>query len=258
MQKLTIIKVGGKVVEDNTLLAPLLEDFIAIKGKKLLVHGGGKLSTELSNQLGISVQMINGRRITDADTLRVVTMVYGGLVNKNMVAKLQGLGCNALGICGADLNLITAVKRPLKNGIDYGFVGDITQVNVEKIIGIINDDIIPVIAPLTHDGKGQLFNTNADTIPAELAKALSAFYDVDLVYCFEKRGVLEDENNDDSVIKTLTRKSYEVYKYKGIIKDGMIPKLDNGFDAINQGVKHVYITNAKALKTPQEGTLLKR
>ena len=255
MEKLTIIKVGGKVVEDEKSLQLLLTDFIKIKEKKILVHGGGKMATELSTKLGIKTKMVEGRRITDTDTLKVVTMVYAGLVNKNVVAKLQALQCNALGICGADLNIIKAVKRPAKP-IDYGFVGDIVEVNSKQFITLFNNDIMPVIAPLTHDCNGQLLNTNADTMAQSIAIALSKEYDVDLIYCFEKKGVLNNADDENSVIPFIDKKIFEDYKAKKIITEGMIPKLDNGFNALKQGVKKVIITNAKALGEINSGTTL--
>jgi len=255
MEKLTIIKVGGKVVEDEKSLQLLLNDFVKIKGKKILVHGGGKTATEISAKLGIETKMVEGRRITDTDTLKVVTMVYAGLVNKNVVAKLQALQCNALGICGADLNIIKAVKRPAKP-IDYGFVGDIVEVNSKQFITLFNNDIMPVIAPLTHDCNGQLLNTNADTMAQSIAIALSKEYDVDLIYCFEKKGVINNANDENSVIPFIDKKIFEDYKAKKIITEGMIPKLDNGFNALKQGVKKVIITNAKALGEINSGTTL--
>lgn len=258
MEKLTIIKVGGKVVENEATLAKLLTDFTNICGLKILVHGGGKLATELSAKLGIETKMLNGRRITDAETLQVVTMVYGGLVNKNIVAKLQAMNCNALGLCGADLNLIKAHKRPIKDGVDYGFVGDIDDINIEQLSILLNNQIVPVMAPLTHDMHGTLLNTNADTIPQAIAIALSHLYDVDLVYCFEKKGVLQNEQDDNSVISHITPDLYKKLVDEGVITAGMIPKLDNGFNALNKGVKNVIITNAAALNDLKNGTTLSR
>jgi len=191
-EKLVIIKVGGKVVEEEATLNQLLNDFAAIQGNKILVHGGGRSATKIASLLGIESQMVNGRRITDAETLKVVTMVYGGLVNKNIVAGLQARGVNALGLTGADMNAIRSVKRPVKD-VDYGFVGDVEQVNVSILGDLIKKGVVPVMAPLTHDGNGNMLNTNADTIAGETAKALADIFDVTLVYCFEKRGVLKDE-----------------------------------------------------------------
>jgi len=251
-EKLTVIKVGGKIVEEEATLLQLLNDFAAISGHKVLVHGGGRSATKIAAQLGIESKMVNGRRITDAETLKVVTMVYGGLVNKNIVAGLQARGVNALGLTGADMNVIRSVKRPVKE-VDYGFVGD-----VEKVLAdLIHKGVVPVMAPLTHDGQGNMLNTNADTIAGETAKALSALFDVTLVYCFEKKGVLRDENDDDSVIPEITRAEFEQYVADGVIQGGMIPKLENSFEAINAGVTEVVITLASAIKD-NEGTRIKK
>jgi acetylglutamate kinase len=255
MEKLTIVKVGGKIVEEEDSLDALLKDFSKINGFKLLVHGGGRSATKLASQLGIESKMVGGRRITDAETLRVVTMVYGGLVNKNIVARLQSMNVNALGLTGADMNLIRSVKRPVKD-VDYGFVGDVEKVNAELLADLIAKGVVPVLAPLTHDGHGSMLNTNADTIAGETAKALSSFFDVTLIFCFEKRGVLMDENDDDSVIPSLTRSEYEAYVKKEIIKGGMLPKLENAFKVIEGGAKKVFITSASALSDPESGTVL--
>lgn len=255
MEKLTIVKVGGKIVEEEDSLDALLNDFSKIKGFKLLVHGGGRSATKLASQLGIESKMVGGRRITDAETLRVVTMVYGGLVNKNIVARLQSMNVNALGLTGADMNLIRSVKRPVKD-VDYGFVGDVEKVNAELLADLIAKGVVPVLAPLTHDGHGSMLNTNADTIAGETAKALSSFFDVTLIFCFEKRGVLMDANDDDSVIPSLTRSEYEAYVKKEIIKGGMLPKLENAFKVIEGGAKKVFITSASALSDPESGTVL--
>ncbi len=205
-EKLTVIKVGGKIVEEETTLSRLLADFSAIEGYKLLVYGGGRSATKLAARLGIESKMVNGRRITDAETLKVVTMVYGGLVNKNIVAGLQARGVNAIGLTGADMNVIRSVKRPVKE-VDYGYVGDVEKVNADFLATLIRQGIVPVMAPLTHDGQGSMLNTNADTIAGETAKALAPLFDVTLVYCFEKKGVLRDENDDDSVIPVITPKN---------------------------------------------------
>lgn len=255
-QKLTVIKVGGKIVEEEASLSQLLHDFAAIEGHKVLVHGGGRSATAIAAKLGIESQMVNGRRITDADTLRVVTMVYGGLVNKNIVAGLQARGVNALGLTGADMDVIRSVKRPVKE-IDYGFVGDVEQVNAGLLADLIAKGVVPVMAPLTHDGKGNMLNTNADTIAAETAKALATRFDVTLVYCFEKKGVLRNENDDDSVIPHITRAEFEQYVSDGIIQGGMIPKLENAFEAINAGVSEVVITLASAINSGG-GTRIKK
>ena len=246
MRKLTIVKVGGKIVEEEDSLRSLLSDFSKIEGLKLLVHGGGRSATKVATQLGIESVMVNGRRVTDAETLKVVTMVYAGLVNKTIVARLQALDINALGLTGADLNLIRSEKRPVKE-VDYGFVGDVKAVNADLIADLINKEVVPVLAPLTHDKQGNMLNTNADTIAGETAKALASHFDVSLVYCFEKKGVLRDENDDDSVIAEITPTIYQEYVAQGVIQGGMIPKLDNAFEALHAGVKEVIITQASEL-----------
>ncbi|MEE0997856.1 MAG: acetylglutamate kinase [Paludibacteraceae bacterium] len=246
MEKLTVIKVGGKIVEEEDSLKSLLADFSAIEGKKVLVHGGGRSATAIAAQLGIESKMVNGRRITDAETLKVVTMVYAGLVNKTIVARLQALGVNALGLTGADLNYMRSDKRPVKE-VDYGFVGDVKEVNSELLADLISKGVVPVLAPLTHDKQGNMLNTNADTIAGEAAKALSKHFDVTLMYCFEKKGVLKDENDDDSVIPEITRPLFDEYVENGIIQGGMIPKLENSFEAISAGVTKVVITKASEI-----------
>lgn len=246
MERLTVIKVGGKIVEEEATLHKLLDDFAAIEGYKVLVHGGGRSATKLAAQLGIESRMVNGRRITDAETLKVVTMVYGGLVNKNIVAGLQARGVNALGLTGADMDAIRSAKRPVKE-VDYGFVGDVERVNSPFLSDLIHKGIVPVMAPLTHDGKGNLLNTNADTIAGETAKALAGTFNVTLVYCFEKKGVLRDENDDESVIPQITAAEFKQYVAEGIIQGGMIPKLENSFQAIEAGVAEVVITQASAI-----------
>ena len=255
-EKLTVIKVGGKIVEEEATLNQLLADFSAIEGYKVLVHGGGRSATKLSAQLGIESQMVNGRRITDAETLKVVTMVYGGLVNKNIVAGLQAKGVNAMGLTGADMNVIRSVKRPVKD-VDYGFVGDVEKVNAELLGNLIRQGVVPVMAPLTHDGQGSMLNTNADTIAGETAKALAELFDVTLVFCFEKKGVLSDKNDDDSVIPVITPELFKEYVEKGIIQGGMIPKLENSFSAIDAGVSQVVITLASAIHQ-EGGTIIKK
>ncbi|MDD3405757.1 MAG: acetylglutamate kinase [Sphingobacteriia bacterium] len=243
MEKLTIIKVGGKIVEEPDTLNRLLDDFAQLQGFKLLVHGGGRSATKIAAQLGIETQMIDGRRVTDEAMLRVVTMVYGGLVNKQIVAGLQKRGVNALGLTGADMNCMLAEKRPAQP-VDYGFVGDVKKVDGAVLADLIDKNKVLVLAPLTHDGNGNLLNTNADTIAGEAAKALAEFFEVTLVFCFEKKGVLRDENNEDSVISHLTEKDFENYKAQKIISGGMIPKLQNAFEAIKAGVRRVVITKA--------------
>lgn len=246
MEKLTLVKVGGKIVEEKESLDALLASFNSLDGLKVLVHGGGRSATKIAEQLGIETKMVNGRRITDEAMLKVVTMVYGGLVNKNIVAKLQSMGLNALGLTGADLGYMTSGKRPVKD-VDYGFVGDVKKVDSDILADLIAKGVVPVLAPLTHDGKGNLLNTNADTIAGEAAKALAKHFDVTLVFCFEKKGVLRDENDDDSVIENIGKADFEKYVADGTIQGGMIPKLENAFAAIDAGVKQVVITKADQL-----------
>lgn len=254
--KLTIIKVGGKIVEEPETLAALLRDFAAIDGFKLLVHGGGRSATKIAAQLGIETQMIDGRRVTDQQMLEVVTMVYGGLVNKTIVARLQALGIDALGMTGADMNILRSDRRPVKT-VDYGFVGDVKEVNSQALATLIRAGVVPVIAPLTHDGKGSMLNTNADTMAGETAKGLANEFDIQLVYCFEKAGVLRDENDDDSVIGLVDRDIYTQLRNDGIVVGGMIPKLDNAFEAIDAGVSEVIITKASSLDNLALGTHIK-
>lgn len=246
---------GGAVVEDEAQLSQLLRDFSAIEGNKVLVHGGGRRATKVAASLGIETKMVNGRRITDADMLEVVTMVYGGLVNKNVVAQLQAAGVNALGLTGADMNVLHAHKRPLKDGIDYGFVGDVDKADGKMLATLIDAGITPVMAPLTHDGEGNILNTNADTIAGETAKALAPYYDVTLTFCFEKKGVLSNPDDDDSVIPTITREDFKRYVADGTIAGGMIPKIENSLAAVEAGVKKVVITKADALGS-NTGTII--
>lgn len=253
MEKLTLIKVGGKIVEEQATLSRLLASFAAIPGRKVLVHGGGRSATAMASRLGIESRMVGGRRITDKAMLEVVTMVYAGLVNKNIVAGLQAQGVNALGMTGADMNILLSDKRPVGE-VDYGYVGDVRRVDAAALSALIEMDVVPVIAPLTHDGRGSMLNTNADTMAGETAKALASRYEVSLVYCFEKRGVLRDENDDNSVIAEMTRQQFETYRAEGVVQGGMIPKLENAFDAIRHGVREVIITRADAIGQPHEGT----
>ena len=246
-EKLTIVKVGGAVVEDELQLSQLLRDFSAIEGRKVLVHGGGRKATKMAERLGIETQMVNGRRITDSDMLEVVTMVYGGLVNKNLVARLQANGVNALGLTGADANAIRSHKRPLKDGIDYGFVGDVDAADGHMLSRLIEAGITPVMAPLTHDGEGHILNTNADTIASETAKALADIYDVTLIFSFEKKGVLSNPDDDESVIPIITRTLFNKYKADGTISGGMLPKIENALAAVEAGVSRVIITLATAI-----------
>lgn len=256
MEKLTVIKVGGKIVEEPETLNRLLSDFSALPGYKVLVHGGGRSATQLAARLGIESHMVNGRRITDAETLKVVTMVYGGLVNKNIIAGLQAKGVNAIGLTGADMDVIRSVKRPVQE-VDYGFVGDVKRVNTDLLVSLIHQGVVPVMAPLTHDGAGHLLNTNADTIAGETAKALARHFEVTLVYCFEKKGVLRDADDDDSVIPVITPELFRQYVEQGIIQGGMIPKLENSFSAVAAGVHQVIITLATAIDG-QSGTAIKK
>ena len=256
-EKLTIVKVGGAVVEDEAQLSQLLKDFSAITGKKVLVHGGGRKATKVAEALGIESKMLGGRRITDADMLSVVTMVYGGLVNKNLVARLQANGVNALGLTGADMDVIRSHKRPIKDGIDFGFVGDVDKANGQMLSKLIEEGITPVMAPLTHDGQGNILNTNADTIASETAKALAPYYDVTLIFSFEKKGVLRNPDDDDSVIPVITRADFIKYKTDGTISGGMLPKIENALGAIDSGVSRVIITLATALDG-QSGTIIQQ
>lgn len=255
MEKLILIKVGGKIVEDPVSLQGFLTDFTKIAGHKVLVHGGGRSATALATRLGIESKMVNGRRITDEESLKVVTMVYGGLVNKQIVASLQAMGMNALGLTGADLNFMRSEKRPVKE-VDYGFVGDVKEVNAAILADLIARDVVPVLAPLTHDKAGNLLNTNADTIAGEAAKALAAYFDVTLMYCFEKKGVLKDERDDDSIIPELNPVLFENYVQSGIIQGGMIPKIENAFEALRSGVNKVVITRADKIDKNEGTTIL--
>ncbi len=255
--KLTIIKVGGKIVEEKESLDSLLLDFAAIDGFKLLVHGGGRSATKVATQLGIETLMIDGRRVTDDAMLDVVTMVYGGLVNKKVVARLQSLGIDALGMTGADMDIIHSHKRPVKS-VDYGWVGDVDRVNGEALSALLRSGVVPVIAPLTHDGEGHLLNTNADTMAGETAKGLAPFFDVSLVYCFEKPGVLRDENDDESVIAEIDPALFASLKEEGIVTGGMLPKLENAFNALDAGVSEVVITRASALDDLSLGTHIRK
>jgi len=248
MKKLTVIKIGGNIIDNPDQLKNFLNNFSAIKGPKILIHGGGKIATKLASDLGIEAKLIVGRRVTDEQTLDIVTMVYAGLINKNIVADLQSVGCNAIGLSGADGNCIKAIKRPVKT-IDYGWVGDLLEnsVNVESLIAFLNADFTPVFSAITHDGEGQLLNTNADTIASSIAVALSSHFETSLIYCFEKKGVLRDVNDENSVVSEIREKDFIPLQKEGIITDGMIPKLYNAFDAINKGVKEVLIGQASDL-----------
>lgn len=246
MEKLTIIKIGGNIIDDDSKLPLFLKDFARVPGKKILVHGGGKLATKLAEKMGIQQQLIDGRRITDAETLKIVTMVYTGAINKSIVAKLQAEGCDALGLSGADGNSILAHKR-VHPAIDYGYVGDVDSVNTAFITNLLQQEKSLVFAPITHDGHGQLLNTNADTIAQELARGLSSDFAVSLIYSFEKSGVLLDADDDTSVIPRISRADYQDLKQKKVIFAGMIPKLDNAFTALDSGVNRVIIGRAEEL-----------
>lgn len=264
---LTIVKVGGAVVEDAAQLDLLLHRFATIEGRKLLVHGGGRRATAVASALGIETKMVGGRRITDADMLNVVTMVYGGLVNKTIVARMQALGIDAIGLTGADLDIIRSHKRPLKDGIDYGFVGDVDKVDASKISHFIENNSVPVIAPLTHDAGGNMLNTNADTIASETAKAMAQrlrvgdgtsemAYDVTLVFAFEKAGVLANPDDDNSVIPEITPDSFRQLVADGTVSGGMIPKIENALAAVKAGVSQVVITRADLIGTAS-GTIIR-
>jgi acetylglutamate kinase len=262
MEKLFIIKIGGNIIDDGDSLKSFLKDFASIKGRKILVHGGGKIATRIGEKLDIESKYINGRRITDEATIDLVTMVYGGLINKKIVALLQGMGCNAIGLTGADVNMIPAVKRPVKE-IDYGFVGDIAncQLPTANWKLFLTNNLVPVVAPLTHDQHGQILNTNADTIASSVAVALSGLYDVRLIYCFEKKGVLKDINNEEEVVHFMDEAVYQKLMDEQVLTEGILPKLENAFNAIDQGVKEVLIGHANdVVKNTTEqvnGTLIK-
>ena len=266
MKKITIVKVGGAVVEDAAQLDALLDNFSKIEGPKILVHGGGRRATKVAASLGIESVMVGGRRVTDAKMLEVVTMVYGGLVNKNLVAKLQANKVNAIGLTGADMDVIRSHKRPLKKMevdgeekmVDFGFVGDVDRADGKALASLIQQGVVPVIAPLTHDGEGNILNTNADTMASETAKALAAEgYDVTLIYSFEKKGVLSNPDDDDSVIPTINHADFERYKADGTISGGMLPKIENALAAVDAGVSRVIITLATAIDG-NHGTIISK
>lgn len=266
MEKITVVKVGGAVVEDEQQLSQLLSDFSAIGGRKVLVHGGGRRATKVAASLGIESVMVGGRRVTDLSMLEVVTMVYGGLVNKNLVARLQANGVNAIGLTGADMNVIRSHKRPLKKMvvdgeekmIDFGYVGDVDVVDGERLKSLIESGITPIMAPLTHDCEGNILNTNADTIASETAKALAAVgYDVTLIYSFEKKGVLSNPDDDDSVIPVITHEDYKRYVADGTVSGGMMPKIENALAAVDAGVGKVIITLATAIDG-KHGTVIRK
>lgn len=263
--KVNVIKVGGAVVEDTASLNNLLQQFAQLPGNKVLVHGGGRSATRIAASLGIESHMVGGRRITDAQMLQVVTMVYAGLVNKNIVAGLQARNVNALGLTGADMDVLRSHKRPLKavtmdDGteqlVDFGFVGDVDKANGEMLCKLIAEGVVPVMTPLTHDGAGNLLNTNADTIASKVACALAPYFDVTLTFCFEKKGVLRNADDDDSVIPVITEQDFAAHRASGVISGGMIPKLENAFDAIHQGVQRVVITRSDNING-EGGTVIK-
>lgn len=255
MKTLKVIKIGGNIIDSEDVLQTFLENFSKIKDSKILVHGGGKLATQLAGKMNVEVKMVNGRRITDKHTLDIITMVYAGKINKNIVAKLQAYQCNAIGFTGADGNSIVAEKRPVKT-VDYGFAGDILKVNTNTLEILLNNNITPVFCAITHDIQGQLLNTNADTIASELAIAFAEDYKTELYYCFEKNGVLQDVNDDDSVIENINTKTYKTLIEQDIIADGMLPKLDNCFHAVNNNVHKVHIGKPDMLFTSTPHTTI--
>jgi acetylglutamate kinase len=268
MNHLSIIKIGGNIIDDEAKLAAFLDAFAAVKGKKILVHGGGKLATKMADGLGIRQQLVDGRRITDSETLKIVTMVYAGTINKNIVAQLQARGCNAMGLTGADGNAILAHKRGTSGiggggtpsqAIDYGYVGDVDTVDTAFLTSLLEQDKVLVFAPITHDGKGQLLNTNADTIAQEIARGLSSTFETSLVYSFEKSGVLMNAEDESSVIGRINPAYYQELKQQQVIFAGMIPKLDNAFAALKSGVQKVIIGRAEELSqllAGQSGTTI--
>jgi len=259
MKPLTIVKIGGNVIDNSENLHYFLEDFSALEGDKILVHGGGKVATDLGVSMGVEAKMVDGRRVTDIHTLRIVTMAYAGLINKNIVAQLQARACNAIGLTGADGNTIKAVKRPVKT-IDYGFVGDLDEnsVAVGTINSLLEAGLVPVFCAITHDGDTQLLNTNADTVASAIAVAMSAVYETTLMYCFEKKGVLRDVEDDNSLVGEIRMDEFETLQAQGVVSGGMIPKLHNAFEAIESGVREVYIGHADELLKPgaNKGTRL--
>ena len=254
---LKVIKIGGKLIEDEEKLNSFLEDFSALKEPKILVHGGGNFATEIASRLGYETKLIDGRRITDKNSLNVIVMTYGGLINKSIVAKLQGMNANSIGLCGADGKSIISVKREVKE-IDYGFVGDITEINTNFIISLLNLKITPVFSAISVTKEGELLNTNGDSVAAEIATAMSRFYLTELYYCFEKKGVLENAQDENSVIKYLDRKYYEELKDQKIISDGMLPKLHNCFNALDKGVSKICLGDFTLLKTNTQSTQISK
>lgn len=257
MEKLTLVKIGGAILDDEVRLDSFLKLFAQLKGKKILVHGGGKTATKLSEKIGLNPEMVKGRRITDAEMLKVVTMVYAGLTNKTVIARLQGFKVNALGLTGADGNVLIAEKRPVTD-IDFGYVGDITEANVNTdfLKGLLDQEITPVFSAITHDGSGQLFNTNADTIAATLAVAMTRYFEAELVYCFEMKGVLKDVKDQNSVISVLNEANFNSFVEQKLIAEGMIPKITNALEAVKKGVSRVIIKSAEDLPDDSAGTII--
>ena len=244
---LKVVKIGGKLIENEQMLSEFISDFVSLKGPKILVHGGGNLATEIATKLGYETKMFEGRRITDENSMSVITMVYGGLINKKIVARLQSKNCNAVGLCGADGMSVVSEKRPVKE-IDFGFVGDIVDINKDFISGLLQQGLTPVFSAISCSKKGELFNTNADSVASEIAQAMSE-YETELYYCFEKKGVLTDIDSEESIIRELDFKKYQELKEQGVIRDGMLPKLHNCFEALKKGVKNIYLGDSSLLKT---------
>ncbi|WP_037320866.1 acetylglutamate kinase [Salegentibacter sp. Hel_I_6] len=244
---LKVVKIGGKLIEDETKFSVFLDDFVALDGPKILVHGGGNLATEIAGKFGYKTQMFEGRRITDADSIKVITMVYGGFINKNIVAKLQGLQTNAIGLSGADGMSIVSKKRPVKE-VDFGFVGDVEKVNSKFITSLLKQNITPVFSAISSTAEGLLLNTNGDSVAAEIAKAMSAIYETELYFCFEKKGVLANAEDDNSVIEEITSGKYQQLLLDKVISDGMLPKLHNCFQAVEGGVKNIFLGDFRLLK----------
>ncbi len=247
MESLKVVKIGGKLIEDKQKLEVFLNDFVNLEGPRILVHGGGNMATDIASKLGFETKMVDGRRITDYNSMQVITMVYGGLLNKNIVAELQALNCNSIGLCGADGNSIISKKRPVKE-VNFGYVGDVSNINVGFISSLLQQKIVPVFSAISYGGNGQLFNTNADSMASEIARAMSETYKTELYYCFEKKGVLSDANDDDSVINEINRKKYKELLDKKIISDGMLPKLHNCFEALENGVEQIFLGDATLLR----------
>lgn len=243
MEKLKIIKIGGKLIENEAAFGQFLKNFSELEGPRILVHGGGNFATELAERLGYETKMVDGRRITDENSLKVIVMTYAGVVNKSMVARLQGLGCNSIGLCGADGNSVISRRRPVKD-VDFGFVGDVEKVNVDFIVSLLKQGITPVFSAISCTREGELLNTNGDSVASEIAKAMSGSFETELYYCFEIKGVLENYPDENSLITTLNRKKYEEMRESKAISAGMLPKLQNCFEALENGVERVFVGNA--------------